>query len=225
MRILLTGGTGQLGTEIKRLMPEVISPSRRELDLTHPNFPLEVPDMVIHAAAYTNVNKAEEEKKECWAVNVTGTRRLAFLGVPILYVSTDGVFDGEQGGYRETDVPNPKNFYSLTKLLGEQVIRNGVIARCCPKTRPWAHDVASTDRWFSAEYVDQTAAKIVRIARAMADGEDLPRIIHVGGERRTHLEMARETRPDVRGIEIREYAVPRGRDLSLDSSVYKEIFG
>ena len=225
MNILLTGGSGLLGQEILRLMPEIDAPTRKQLDLTEakPLYLETIPDLVVHAAAYTSVNQAELEQELCYATNVTGTKRLASIGCPMLYVSTDSVFDGAMGKYAEDDVPYPKNFYSLTKLLGEQHVRNGIIVRCCPKTRPWAHEVACTDRWFSAEYVDQTAAKIVRIIKMMVQQDRLPKILHIGGARRTHFEMAQETRADVKGIEIPEYTVYRGRDLSLDTSLWESL--
>lgn len=222
--ILLTGGSGLLGTQIRKLMPEVFAPSHEQMDIMAGRYGHEeIPSLIIHAAAYTNVNKAEEERDLSYQTNVMGTRNLASMNVPMLFISTDSVFDGVKGQYSEKDLPNPKNFYSLTKLLGEHEVEKGVIVRCCPKTYPWAHDVACTDRWFSAEYVHQTAEKIVKIADWMLQDKWLPRVIHIGSKRRTHFEMAQETRPDVRGIEIHEYAVPRGRDLSLDTSLWESI--
>lgn len=223
--ILLTGGSGRLGTALRGLMSDLWAPSRRELDITaiKPDLKAKIMgcQLIVHMAAYTNVNRAEkEDRKLCFQTNVIGTRNLARFGVPMLYISTDSVFDGETGLYKESDQPYPRNFYSLSKYLGELEAKDGVILRCCPKTRPWAHEVACTDRFFSAQYFDEIALKI---KRAIQIYKILPKIIHVGGPRLSHYELALQTRPDVRPIEIGEYPVYRGKDWSLDCSLWRAM--
>lgn len=220
MKILLTGGSGILGQEIQKLI-DVYAPSHDMLDITDPTT-IWLPhfDLIIHAAAYTNVNMAEVEKAKCFETNVIGTRNLASTGIPMLYISTDSVFDGNEGNYKESDIPNPINYYSKTKLLGEQAIWNGTIIRCCPKTYPWAHDVACTDRFFSAEYVHETAKKIVRAVEIFYK---LPRIVHIGSKRQSHYEFAKRTKPNVKPIEIQYYEVHRGRDISLDCALWDSL--
>jgi len=106
-----------------------------KLDLTQFNRVVEVfneikPDLVIHMAAIGDVNLCETERELAWRVNVETTRLLAKLAakhdVVMLYLSTDYVFDGEKGMYREEDVPNPINFYGLTKLIAEEIVRSVV---------------------------------------------------------------------------------------------------
>ena len=217
--ILLTGGSGRLGLEIQKLI-DVWAPSHDEFDILNPKLIPSGVELIIHAAAYTNVNLAEEEQSLCYKTNVIGTRNLALSGISMIYISTDSVFDGSIGNYKEDDIPYPKNFYSLSKLLGEHEIRNGVIVRCCPKNRPWAHHVACEDRFFSAEYQDETAKKIVK---AVSMFNMLPRVIHIGSKRRSHYEMALETRPDVKPIHLSNYSVYRGHDTSLDCSLWDSI--
>jgi len=88
------------------------------------------PDVVIHTASETNVDKCEKEKEHAWKTNVEGTRNIALasseVGAKLVYVSTDYVFDGEKGKYEEQDKPNPINYYGVTKLEGE----NQVIQHC-----------------------------------------------------------------------------------------------
>ncbi len=80
----------------------------------------EPPDVVLHAAAWTNVDGAETDPQGAAAVNVGGTRHAAELGVPLVYYSTDYVFDGGKGEpYVESDAPNPLSAYGRTKLHGE----------------------------------------------------------------------------------------------------------
>ncbi len=89
------------------------------------------PHKVIHTAAMTNVDQCEVEKKRAWDINVKGTGNIAEhsqkYGSQVIYVSTDFVFDGKKGDYRETDEPNPINYYGLTKLEGERVLMESEI--------------------------------------------------------------------------------------------------
>lgn len=130
-RILVTGGSGQLGTELlPRLagLGTVIAPGRQMLDLTVeeaiPQIIALRPTHVVHAAAATDVERCEREPDWAQAVNVEGTRRVAeacqAVGVWLLYVSTDYVFDGTKTSpYVETDPPAPLNAYGQSKRDGE----------------------------------------------------------------------------------------------------------
>jgi dTDP-4-dehydrorhamnose reductase len=91
------------------------------------------PDAVVHAAALTNVDKCELEKRLAWKTNVEATENVVRLckkrDTFLVYVSTDYVFDGEKGMYKETDMPAPINHYGLTKLKGEEAVR--ALDNCC----------------------------------------------------------------------------------------------
>lgn len=88
------------------------------------------PDLVLHAAAWTDVDAAESSPDEARRVNVEGTRNVVALGVPVVYFSTDYVFDGRKGSpYVESDEPSPLSVYGRTKLEGEREIRDGWIVR------------------------------------------------------------------------------------------------
>jgi dTDP-4-dehydrorhamnose reductase len=87
-------------------------------------------DLVLHVAAWTDVDGAEADPTGAEAVNVVGTRNVVALGVPVLYYSTDYVFDGRKGEpYLESDEPNPLGVYARTKLEGEREVRDGWIVR------------------------------------------------------------------------------------------------
>jgi dTDP-4-dehydrorhamnose reductase len=135
--ILLTGKTGQLGSELNRLLPrvgKVIAPGRNELDLREPEKIREIvrnakPQLVINAAAYTAVDAAETDQVNASAANAEAPGLLALeakkLGALIVHFSTDYVFDGvKKTSYLETDAPNPLNAYGTSKLAGEQAIRD-----------------------------------------------------------------------------------------------------
>lgn len=138
-RILITGGTGQLGTELLRCQwPDdfqLVAPSRAELDLSkcdaighyvrNGGF-----SAVINCGAYTAVDRAESDVVTTWKVNALGPAALATatkdVGVPIIHLSTDYVFDGSKHGpYREDDPVAPLGVYGASKEAGEQAVRTG----------------------------------------------------------------------------------------------------
>jgi dTDP-4-dehydrorhamnose reductase len=84
------------------------------------------PNLIIHTAALTNLDYCEKNKKDAWEVNVEGTRNIALacreIGAKMIYVSTDYVFDGNNGRYKETDTPNPISTYAQTKYEGERIV-------------------------------------------------------------------------------------------------------
>jgi dTDP-4-dehydrorhamnose reductase len=134
-RILLIGGTGQLGTElIPRLskLGMVMSPTRQELDVAAAEVTARIvalqPTHVVHTAAATDVERCEQDPAWAYAVNVEGTCRVAeacrAMGAWLLYVSTDYVFDGsKRNPYREGDPPAPLNMYGRSKLAGEAQVQ------------------------------------------------------------------------------------------------------
>jgi dTDP-4-dehydrorhamnose reductase len=87
-------------------------------------------DLVLHAAAWTNVDGAETDPDGAEAVNVLGTRNVVAGGAPVVYFSSDYVFDGTKGeAYVESDEPDPRSAYGRTKLAGEREVRDGWIVR------------------------------------------------------------------------------------------------
>ncbi len=145
--ILLTGKTGQLGSELSRLLPalgEVIAPEQNELDLCAPEQIRQImrsanPQLVVNAAAYTAVDAAETDEANALAVNAEAPRLLALeakkIRAMLVHFSTDYVFDGlKKAPYVETDPPNPLNAYGRTKLAGEEAIRDSGAAHLIFRT-------------------------------------------------------------------------------------------
>jgi dTDP-4-dehydrorhamnose reductase len=145
--ILLIGKTGQLGSELNRLLPqlgEVIAPERNELDLRDAEKIREVmrnakPQLLVNAAAYTAVDAAETDEANASAVNAQAPGLLALeakkLGALVVHFSTDYVFDGaKKAPYLETDPPNPLSAYGRTKLAGEEAIRDSGAAHLIFRT-------------------------------------------------------------------------------------------
>ena len=134
-KILQIGKNGQLGWELLRTcapLGEVVALDYPDVDLSDSKSLRELvrsikPDIIINAAAYTNVDRAESEPEKARAINTTGPGVLAEeakrIHAVLVHYSTDYVFDGTKGSpYVETDQPNPLNVYGLTKLEGEQAI-------------------------------------------------------------------------------------------------------
>ncbi|MBA2564428.1 MAG: dTDP-4-dehydrorhamnose reductase [Gemmatimonadetes bacterium] len=137
MRVAVTGAGGQLGVdlirEIRRSAHEAVAWTRADLDVECPDqvrraLDAAQPELVVHAAAYTAVDRAEAEPERAYAVNDTGTanvaRACARAVVPFIYVSTDYVFDGaKRSPYEPHDEPRPLNVYGASKLAGERRVQ------------------------------------------------------------------------------------------------------
>lgn len=136
MQILLIGQDGQVGQELHRTLAAigtVIGVGRQQLDLTQPDQIQRViqdttPHLIVNAAAYTAVDKAESEPELAHAINVIAPKKMAEvaqrLGAPLIHISTDYVFDGRQSTpYTETDATHPLGIYGQTKLAGEVEIQ------------------------------------------------------------------------------------------------------
>ena len=146
MKILITGGSGLLGEKISETLTEngdkVFSGYFTNTPKTGTPIQFDIrnndqvqnickkitPDVIIHSAAVTNVEKCEVNRENAWKTNVKGTKSIVECAnqknIPVVYISTDYVFSGEKGNYKEGDTTNPINYYGETKLLGEALVTN-----------------------------------------------------------------------------------------------------
>ncbi len=122
-RVLITGAGGQLGVALAEAFADddVRALTRADWDVRFlPPARVDRPDLVLHTAAWTNVDGAEDDPQGAAEVNVAGTAHAAEIGAPLVAYSTDYVFDGRKGApYVESDSPNPQSAYGRTKLNGE----------------------------------------------------------------------------------------------------------
>lgn len=235
MATLITGGSGALGTELKKRYPNALTPTHDELDLKDRNAVFDYfekhadIDLVIHAGALTGIRPCEEDNELAWKTNVEGTRNLvdAVLSlkhkVQFIYVSTACVFDGHHEMYKESSIPYPENFYALTKLVGEHeirrlpeylIVRTNFVAK-----KKWPYPKAFTDRFGTYLFADGVAKGIEDVQK-----ENLRGIVHIVGEKKISVyELAKITTPDVQPMTIKDYSGPKlTMDMSLDTECWKK---
>jgi dTDP-4-dehydrorhamnose reductase len=117
--VIVTGAGGQLGQALLESFPQARGLTRAEWDVAYPAPPGLSAGLVLHAAAWTDVDGAEDDPQEAAAVNVGGVQHAAELGAPLVCFSSDYVFDGEKREpYLESDSPRPRGVYGRTKLHG-----------------------------------------------------------------------------------------------------------
>ncbi len=160
-KILITGANGQLGTELAKLLPEAVLTDVADLDITDfqavQSFVQERQiKIIINAAAYTAVDKAEDEPLVAQKINVQGPENLAKTGCKIIHISTDYVFDGtNHQPYRPEDKTNPVSVYGKTKAEGENaVLKNAptaAIIRTAWLYSPYGNNFVKTMRRLGAE--------------------------------------------------------------------------
>jgi len=232
--ILLTGGTGRLGSALRKIIPELVAPTREELDITdlgsvQKAFEHYQPRVVVHTAAYTNVVQAETEKTLCWKVNVEGTRNLVRTALEynphFVHISTDYVFWGDKGGYREDDPVGPvRNYYALSKLASEEVVRvlpRYLIIRTSFRPSPWPYPRAYTDLYTSQDYLEVIAPQV---ALAIRNLNRIPyTTLHIATGRKSTYQLALHTRPDVEPGVRADSQVELPQDISLNTSRWQEL--
>jgi dTDP-4-dehydrorhamnose reductase len=233
-KILFIGGSGLLGGEFRKICPSALYPSRDELDVrsfeqVNRYFERRNIENVVHAAAFTSPPKVDKDPELALDSNIVGTCNVVKVcmryNVRMVYISTDYVFDGDKGNYKEDDPLRPVNKYAWSKLGGECAVKmydNSVIIRTSFGPNEFPYDKAFVDQWTSRESVSVIAGMILRIVES-----DYRGTIHVGGARKTVYDYALNLSPNKSiGKLLRDdvsFIVPK--DTSLNTELYKSIFG
>ncbi len=235
MKVLVTGGSGDLGSSLRKTFKDALFPAHSEMDVASPQdvdkFVLSYkPEAVIHAAALVGIRECEENKQKAWLANVEGTQNIVNAlkklnnNCYLIYMSTACVFAGEpEKYYTEYDTPNPKNYYSFTKLCGELIVRqyaNSCIIRTnfVPK-RQWKYPKAFVDRFGTYLFSDNVAQGIFDVCKKKEKG-----IIHiVGGKRMSMYELALLAgSKNVGKMTLKEYdGPPLTIDMSMSTKRWK----
>ena len=236
MKVLITGSSGALGSSLKKVFKNAFCPNHAEMDVTNPSSVNKIilsckPTALIHAAALVGIRECEEDKEKAWLTNVEGTQNIVNAlkkldnNCYIIYMSTACVFAGENKKfYTEDDTPAPKNYYSITKLCGELVVRqynNSCIIRTnfVPK-RQWKYPKAFTDRFGTYLFTDQVAKGVFDVYKKKAKG-----IIHIAGDKRMSMyELALLAgSKNVGKMNLDEYqGPPLTIDMSLSTKRWKK---
>jgi len=208
VRIFVTGGSGQLGWAVAEVFAdtELYLGDHRANDITHPEIIEAIsgfkPDVVIHAAAMTDVDECERNREQAFLVNEHGTRYVAQgaekSGAVMVYISSDYVYDGTKSEpYVETDMPCPVNVYGQSKLAGEQATREQVKRWLIVRTS-WVYGsnrknfVTSVLEWAKSQPVlrlvsdkigsPSYALDVVRATRSLLEQGAWNHLYHVSGE-------------------------------------------
>ena len=273
MKVFVTGGTGLLGYWIVRSFsskgftvyatyneksPPSLDASWIKLNLEERENIARIieeinPDVVIHSAAYTDVDGCEVNREKAYRVNYLSTEALAKASRNasyFVYISTDYVFNGEKGLYGEDDLPAPLNYYGLTKLLGETAVRaimpeksvsvrvSGLYGYSPTGKRNFGITAmeklirgetveAFVDQWLSPTYVKSLGEALVKLIDIRPIG-----IIHLAGERMSRYEFAKllarslgvdEGLVKPKPLESIKLPAKRPRDSSLNVSRAKSL--
>ncbi|MCU0605880.1 MAG: sugar nucleotide-binding protein [Candidatus Edwardsbacteria bacterium] len=225
--MIMTGGSGLLGGEIRKLLPEADYPSEADFNLTNycqMDRYLEgrAFSLMLHAAAFVSPPKIDQDPLQALDVNIAGTASVVKLcmkhGLKLAYICTDYVFRGDRGNYTEDDSVYPVNKYAWSKLGGECAVRlydKSLIIRTTFGPNVFPYDKAFTDQWTSREPVRTIARMIVALLEKDASGT-----VHVGGKRKTVMEYAHSLDPArvIEPLSINDVDFKVPVDTSLDVS-------
>jgi dTDP-4-dehydrorhamnose reductase len=184
------------------------------------------PSAVVHAAALVGAKECEENKAKAYVTNVVGTHNVAkvcqIYDIKVIYISTDTVFDGEDGNYTEEDTPNPINYYSLTKLLGEASVKMLdsylIIRTSFYSPDSFKYSKAFTDQYTCRMRTDELAMEIM-----YALEKDVRGVVHIAGERSSLYEKIRQFNPAIGKITRAETGLILPKDLSLNTEKWRGI--
>jgi len=224
-KIIFTGGSGILGTEIKKINKDnnFLFPTSKQFNIL--NFDEcdrfideNKPSFIIHAAAATNVKEIELNCTNAFDINIIGTINMIKLcekyALKLVYISTDYVFDGERGNYTANDAINPLSKYAKSKAAAELAVRmydRHLIIRTSFFANEFPYDRAFVDQWSSKDYIDIMAPKILEACLSNQCG-----IKHVFSSKETIFIKARKRKCNVKPISINDIEnlkIPRDTSL------------
>lgn len=226
--ILVTGGHGRLGIALQVQLPDAMFLGRGDLNITntervHDCFHEQRPTVVIHLAAETS---PDFPSLHYLRTNIQGTSHVAYWAMVykarLIYTSTDYVYPGVTGDYREDDPVLPIGRYAASKLAGEYAVAcvpNHLIIRGSWYDR-LTHAQAPVDAFTSKLRVAEVAPILAKLALSDATG-----VVNVGGPRRSLYDVVREDNPDVEPVKRHQIAAPYPipADVSLNTAKMRAI--
>lgn len=232
-KLLFTGGTGLLGKEMRKLLPEAVFVSSADFDVSNyaqmaRYLEQKEIDIIFHAAAFTSPPKVDNNPNHAINVNILGTCNVVKLcmehDIKLIYVSTDYVFKGDKGMYKEDDPVFPVNKYAWSKLGGECAVRmydKSLIIRTSFGPNEFPYEKAFIDQWTTRLPVSEVAIRFVECIK-----KDVFGTLNIGGKRQTVMEYAKMISPkkNVGELSLQEVAFVAPKDTSLDTSKYIDLF-
>lgn len=237
-KLLITGGSGYLGSQCKIIMPRAQFPTRQFLDVSNEEsiktfFEKNDVESIIHLAAVAKVVYSDNNKELVYNTNIKGTRLLLKYakesGVKFfIYLSTACVYSGEnQGMYSEDDIPYPKHYYGWSKLVAEEISKSFdsnefqvIIVRTNFTKMPWEYPRAFTDRFGTYLFGKGVAKGLKEI---WSKKPNLP-IIHLCGEKKLSMyEYAKLGNSDVGEMTFEDYKenTPLTKNMCLKTNYWK----
>lgn len=223
-KIVIFGGNGLLGTHLKALNPNVLCPTKEDVDIRNER---EVryyiknikPDIVVNAAAVLDSNILDNSPEEGISTNIIGAAHVANIciedNIRYIYISTDYVYKGDRGMYKEEDEILPFNFYAWTKLGGEcsaKGVKNHLIIRCSFGKSEFPYKEAFIDKWSSKDYIDKMSVMIFEAIISPLTG-----VLNLGTERKTLFDYAKERNKDVKPVRLVDSNFSTPYDTSLNT--------
>lgn len=230
-RILISGGNGKFAQAIVEQRGEhlIFAPPRSRMDITQLEdieaaIEIYKPDIFLHAAAYTRpMSKHRKNPDLSIQNNIIGTCNVVLgcikYNTKLIYMSTDYVYPGTTGNYKEEDPLLPINDYAWTKLGGEcavQLYNNSLILRACMTERPFVHEKALVDSKKSLMYIDEAAGVCLKLL-------DKTGIINMGGGPTNSYEFIKHEKPDIEKIYRKDILdVDMAEDSTMNLGKMKE---
>ena len=231
-KILVTGGSGRFGKILKKFnYKNYIFPSKKQLDITNSKsikkFILKVkPKAIIHLAGLSRpITMHEKDPIKSIKLNIIGTCNLVIaakeLNIKFIYFSSNYVYPGNKGNYKETDPLLPSSKYAWSKLGGEtaaHIYNNSLILRVCMTEKPFIHKKALSDVYLNFIFQEEVAKTLPKLIKKKG-------VINVGGPIRTAYQFAKKSNPKVKKILSRQI---KGtffkKKMSMNISKFKKIY-
>ncbi len=226
LSIVVTGGSGRFGSVLRKIKTKhkIYFPSKKELNILNLEsinkyIRKKKAKVLIHLAALSRPMEIHEKRiDESIKLNIIGTSNVTIAcyknDTKLIYVSTNFVYPGTKGNYKETDNLKPFNNYGWTKLGGEcavTVYKNSLILRMCTTEKPFQHKKAFTDVTTNFEFHENIAAKLFKLIKKKG-------IINIGGKSQSVFKFAKQSGAKVNKIKARKIfgkKYPLNQDMNL----------
>lgn len=227
----MSGGKGMLGKQLQEIDPLIVSLSRKDMDVSNYDQVVDQikknkPDIFLHLAAFTDNRKLEKDPRRAIRDNIIGTSNVVLAciekNVRLVYISTDYVYSGKKGMYKEEEEILPVNKYAWSKLGGECAVRqysNSLIIRTSIGSTKFPYDSAFVDMWTSKDTVDVMALMILKASKSNIVGT-----LNIGTQRKNMFDYAKKLNKNVKKATRNEFKNSSEFDVSLDISKFKSFF-